>query len=59
MDDNTSIPVHSAEICGEMDSQRRGDAEISVAAMSTVASVLNLEKVEAALRKASVSSAYT
>jgi hypothetical protein len=33
--------------------------EISVAAISTVASGLNLEKVEAALRKASVSSAYT
>jgi hypothetical protein len=25
MDDNTSIPVYLAEICSEMDSQRRGD----------------------------------
>lgn len=33
--------------------------EISVAAISTVASGLNLEKVEAALRKVSASSAYT
>jgi len=67
----TTRPYHSIQLRSGVKGALKGEEmqrardidqfmkEISVAAISTVVSGLNLENVEAALSKASVSSAYT